>query len=270
MFAISQKLGVLGTSFLAWSIHYLRGDKKYFLYESQNDIPLPNNPFNKFMAHRFTRNLVYDIEALKHFPNNSHCTFYTKSFNVEDISTKIQEFLNYCDSEKIKTIYIDTQGTEDTIGLISIRENLRDFTEQDAIKNKIKTLCPSFYSDQKTEKDLLNFMNPDDFTNRFKIKIPSSIYNLQFNRYVNDGVKIIREIFSYLQQDLIEENLNKWKTYFYPTWQHMVSPDYYFCSNIKEIAQKVYKKENIDLSKYNMNLLKETLLARVIKDEYNG
>lgn len=268
MFAITQKQYMLGTSFLAWSIHFLKGDNTYYFFPTNEYIDLPKNPFEKQTAHQFKRNLVYSLDDVNKFPHNSHCTFYNKSSHIEDVASAVEEFLLHCDKNMIPTIYIDTQGTEDCLGLITIREKLRHMNKEIAIREKIESIYPNFYKSDNSIEMLLNYFNPNDFTERFCINVPDSIFSLQLRDYVKDGVSSIKNIFKFLKFEMIEERFLEWQKQFYPTWQKIITPDYDFCAELKQIADKVHAGLNIDLSKYDMNFLKDILLRRVIRDEF--
>lgn len=268
MFAITQKQYMLGTSFLAWSIHFLKGDNTYYFFPKNEYIDLPKNPFEKQTAHQFKRNLVYSLHDVNKFPYNSHCTFYNKSLHIEDVASAVKEFLLHCDKNMIPTIYIDTQGSEDCLGLITIREKLRHTNKETAIREKIQSIYPDFYKADNSIEMLLNYFNPNDFTERFIINVPNSIFILRFRDYVKNGCDSIKKIFEFLKYKIVEEKFNEWKEVHYPKWQNIITPDYDFCAELKQIADKVHAGINIDLSKYDMNFLKDILLKRVIRDEF--
>lgn len=282
---------VVGGTFLNWSIHYLAGDLDYYSAWNNSLLPVCSDPLTDKNAHGFVPNqssTLTDFCALldrltqSSHPNN---TLYFHHFrgatSSDDPDTK--QAVTLVNNLSTKTVFL-TLAPEHALYKCSYeqRTSVRSWTDKNKIlhsnKEILEDFINQFFAGSKFDWehlelnqiwDLREFLalNFDPFN---VLSVCPMIGLIKTPSYIIEAVEMmtvfdqtVHDLFDYLEIKICSDRFSHWLTV-YQKWKKIHLHRLKFVFNYQLIVDSVISGSNVDLSKFELDILQEAAIQRAL------
>lgn len=299
IFSILTDAGVGGT-FVSWSLHYLAGHKKYLHAPSNSTKKVPSDPITKLNAHNFKSNQAGTfndfnniLEALiKHKTNTFHHIYfhllsrYTNSdLKDSENTTKAIELLQpYTEKNIVITLTGNQQLYLTKLHnriIFQQRKSLNDLNI--ILKNEEETLKDylDFYFSESIQgwndlskvwdfREFLAFSKNPFLFHKITDNINASLeyYNLDPMNLWTKFDKTVYNMFDYLELKIDADRYIKWLP-IYNKWKTLHLNRVLFVENFDTIIEHILNGHNLDLTKFELDVMQEAAIQYVLIHKYN-
>ena len=272
----------VGGTFVTWSIHYLRGDDRYFLVEDDNYHTITKNILTNKNAHNFipnqpNRGKDRGLQKLYHMMNklcdiDDQGVVYLHNFD-DDVQTR--SATEYVSSKIEKKILVSTKSlplyhtnfSPRSAIWISATEysNDPDVIFQ-SFNEKYFASSHKVWVDQgifdtvwdKREFIALNF----DFR---KVAAIEDCFDCSVEHYRLNALELwnteshVQDLFDYLQVPIDQHRLDSWRDV-YRRWQQFHESRLLFAWYFDEIINYIINGYSLDLKRFNLDLVQEACI----------
>lgn len=275
----------VGGTFLSWSWHWLKGDTQYFYVEENHSVDLVTTPLNYKNSHKFLPNQPISIDTFYKIFNNQHRQhIYFHNFRdlktdqaIEQIKnsdcktvlvTKSQEYVLYPCSIVVRSNAVPSFVNPGT-NLINHKEILLDQLEYFFSKD----LDAWRQQNLNNVWDLREFMalNQRPFDNntiRNCHKFDFEVFDLPaVDIWKNLDTKI-NDWFDYCETNIDNSRLDSWKE-IYKQWKTVHLDRMQFCEQFDYIVNGIIENQNIDLEKFNLDIVREAAIQHALIYRHN-
>jgi hypothetical protein len=251
---------------------------------------LPDNPLVGGTAHLMMPNslphgtdIKKTMEELKANNSLNHFRFFpSEDGTLVDYAMEVEKFHNRMAELDIKVINI---GCEKFQGLIGFLRSHYEYPHWQKNMNKVKQHClgywPSFLDGKDVFADKMNSwhdlreavafrVRPYEHWKLWESKTTNkkNVYEYAIGNFISNPTEEIKKIFKFLGLDLNQSKLKEWISV---QEQWRTNLDHYvdFCDDLEEIVYKIVNNQDMDLKKYQMNVLKEAVLLHFLIYKHN-
>jgi len=283
IFLITNDQFNLGNVFLIWSVHYLSGSDDYYDGRIDAKRPIPDNPLLRVTAHKMKPNFVRTIESfltvLDRIPKDhtiNHIKFLIKAFSLEQHHRTNHELQMMSSSKGIKCINMTCADNQHLVGFL--RHDIEQpqwQKDMDIVTEHCKHYWPYFFENASIFQDRLktfhgireniafNLRLNDFWTHLPQRSDNDLIYHCQYDHWVKDGLDEMKKVLQFLGLECKEERVDTWCE-IYSDWSRIHTPYLDFCNDIHKIIECIVNNKSMDLTKYNLDVLKEAVILHLL------
>lgn len=276
----------LGCTFLDWSFNWLAGHKEYWFDEQSKWIKLVKNPLTKSLA-----GAIDDVSPF----HNAHGYKKNHPKGTEEWLKMTEKFIKMSARAQPLTYYGSSMGQSEDEYFKSINAVLKTgitviFVRCDNIHPKQNRRTDPSMKESRTirdeamkEKILSKFISVKDLKNKIKNttnmrefltmnlkhltsgpdrkidKIFPNLLLLNYKSLILEGEKTVRNIFKFLNIEILEERYLSWLK-IYKEWRKVAYSDVLFYENLSEITHCIRNGLPHSLKPYRLDTLKEAVI----------
>jgi|TARA_R110001592_G_scaffold105724_1_gene297326 hypothetical protein len=284
IYSITNDQFNLGNTFLIWSVHYLSGNDDYYDIRIDAKRPIPDNPLLEGVtAHKMKPNFVRTIDSfldvLDRIPKDhtiNHIKFQIKARSLEQNYSTNHELQMLSSSKGIKCINMTCADNQHLVGFLRHdREQPQWQKDMDIVTEHCKHYWPYFFKNASIFQDRLETFHGireniafnlrfNDFWTHFPQRSDSElVYHCQYNDWVKDGLNEMKKVLQFLGLECKEERIDTWCE-IHAVWSWIHTPYLDFCNDIHEIIECIVNNKSMDLTKYNLDVLKEAVILHLL------
>jgi hypothetical protein len=282
---------VVGGTFLNWSIHYLSGDLDYYFAWHDSLLPVCSDPLTDKNAHGFMPNqsstladFCTVLNKLKQ-SSRSNNTLYFHHFRGATLSDDpdTKQAVVQVNTLSTKTVFL-TLAPEHALYKCSYeqRTSVRSWIDKTKTLHSneeiFKDFVNQFFADSKFKWEQLDLnqiwdlreflaLNFDPFN---IISIRPMVGLIKTPSYIIEAVEMmtvfdqtVYDLFDYLQIKLCDNRFSHWLTV-YRKWQKIHLRRLKFVFNYQLIVNSVVNGSNVDLSKFDLDIIQEAAIQRAL------
>ena len=283
IFAVTSDQFNLGTTFVIWSIHHLNGQTKFFSLENNQISVIPSDPLLRGTAHHMEPNEIKSIADIEETMTQmiahdglNHFRFVPKEPSLDLYFLQSNKFQKKMNERSIKVINVGCKKLQALIGFL--RYNKADLTWQNDI-DKVKKHCiqywPNFMDKPEIFPDRLQTwhdireniafnIRPYDHWAQWERKVEQekNVYDCDFKSFLFDPAKEMSRILDFL--GIKHSNrFTEWLKV-HDKWLENIAHYINFIDDIDEIIYNIVNKQDMEISKYKMTVLKEGVLLHFL------
>ena len=278
----------LGSHFLIWSIYYLSGQEKYYMPGHDAGIELPADPIAGVTAHNMKINwhtclteCKQDLEIMSHTEKLYHIRYIPDAKTIKQYSEYNKQFQRLSIENKIKTFNI---GCKDLQHLIAfLRYNRPEYNWQhnlDLVKKHCLHRWPDFFTNKEIFNDKLesfhdireqiafNIRPYDYWTQMDHEEEIGPVFRCDFENTLVNPEQEFERIFNFLDMKINKQRIDQWLK-IHQRWSSNIIPIINFCNNVEKIADAIVSGTDMDLEKYNLDVLKEGVILHLLMYKHN-
>lgn len=261
----------VGQTFMDWSFNFLLGRKTYWNHK-KGLIPLTNNPISKHNAHQHQRNHPGTLSEVRNFiaiageeikKHNELITFYPTIDGVRHIDNSVEEnekMINFLVAHGVLVFCIKPtkpypyshERTDMDEG--DLLDHLRELLNMKSMERKKIRAQASLLLMKKKQMWL-----DDVARSHGRIdKLVSHTFNDV--EWIEETERCMLKIFRILKMKPKKENLTRWRDTRSRWLEKMKSLEEWYDSTIPLINDKILENQDMDLSIYDLDILKEIMI----------
>ena len=272
--------GGCGGTFLDWSIHYLRGDSRYYHIEcdnldrsqikSQQFLEICSDPLSSATAHNHE----------KTHPNNGSLQQVIKIFNklpCSDLHTFY--YVDSMTSDQTQTTHNDIIRDNKNLCFLTYSFDLSDvdkifcfqYEKIGSVASRFEKSIGKQFSSLPIwdQRELLSLYYPTCIRGQTVNEIIEPCTNnflINFSKMLNSLDQIMPDIFDFLQ---IRMDKSRWKLWLdtYQTWRQKNKLEFF--ENLNYIVSCILNNVDHDMTCYNMTFAKEVIVASKLLYDHN-
>ncbi len=282
----------VGGTFLTWSLHYLAGHSEYYFHKQDSWTKLTENPLTKINSHNFTPNQPGTLVNYYNTFNKLnavdtelfHCLYFHNFLNQQDTAEAVEHLQSSVDKGIILSLDPHSLrysiasiprcgGTKDQLThtrfITDAEEIWKDhsehfFGESLAIWNELKLTDVwdkrEFYALNVDYKTIWSINDKIDDTD-------SHFYTLNPMDLFCTFDTTVYKLFDYLDHSIDPRRFEQWRTV-YNNWKQIHYDKLQFTWYFDNIIYNIIHGRSQDLERFNLDLLQEASIQRVLIYDY--
>lgn len=295
IFNITSGLSV-GCTFVDWSIHYLTGQQEFYNTKLGLTV-LSKNPIKDLNSHGHLKNhpsglervqLAFSILKNSPLPLNSFYatpTWYKDACKINSenparvIQESIRDIIDFCNEVNVPTILIHSPyipGYYNT--LRSLIKNNIPVPNTSSIEDSQYLFYDFFFHNSKSNFEsniwgrrefiAVNIRPYDHENYESLINYTDSVLSINAKDIWLNGEYSLIKIIDFLELTVDKNRLQTWRP-IYTQWSNIHTEILNFCENLDHIVHCIINDIYLDLTQYNLNLIREAIIQHIVMYKHN-
>lgn len=284
IFSITTTQFNLGTVFLIWSIHKITGHTEYFDSRTGAKRDIPKHPLLKgITAHKMRPNYCSSVETfeklLGQIPRDgsiNHLKVTPEVYSLKQYHEDVRRVHQLSKGKKIKVVHMTCRNLQHLIGFLRFDYEQPNWQNDiEMVKKHCSHYWPNFFEHRNMYQNKLETwhdireaialnIRPDDFWTHYQpVVTDEMLYTCQMEDLLTQGKDEMCKVLNFLGFDYRYEDLNDWCDV-NKEWSDNLHHYIEFCNDIDIIVETIISNKQIDLTKYRLDVLKESILLHFL------